>query len=78
MMTVNAPMATEWYLTKMPFDEDRTRCIIRSYANRREAAVREDMTGIESEHLHGTMEDGESRVRSMHTMTMVVEGGGED
>ena len=78
MMTVNAPMATEWYLTKMPFDEDRTRCMIRSYASRREAAVRKDMTSIESGHLHGKMEDGESRVGSTHAMIMVVEEGGHD
>ena len=77
MMTVNVPMATEWYLTKMPFDEDRTRCMIRSYANRREAAVRKDMTGIESEHLHSTVEDGESRVGSTYAMIMVVEEGGD-
>ena len=78
MMTVNAPMATEWYLTKMPFDEDRTRFMIRSYANHREAAVREDVTGIESEHLRGIMEDGESRVGSTHATIMAAEKGGDD
>ena len=78
MMTVNAPMATEWYLTKMPFDEDRTRFMIRSYANHREAAVREDVTGIESEHLRGIMDDGESRVGSTHATIMAAEKGGDD
>ena len=78
MMSVNAPMATEWYLTKTPFDGDRTRCMIRIHANHQEAAVPEDMTGIESEHLRGTMGDGESRVESTHATIMVAEEGGDD
>lgn len=51
--------------------------MIRNYANHQEAAVRENRTGIESEPLHGTMEDGGSGVGSMHAMTMVVEEGGD-
>ena len=78
MMTVNAPMATEWYLTKMLFGEDRIKCMIKNYANRREAAVREEMTGIENEHLRGTMEDGGSRVGSTHATIMAAEEGGDD
>ncbi len=78
MMTVNDPMATEWYLTKTPFDEDRTKCMIRSYANHQEAAVPEDMTGIESEHLRRTTEDGESRVESTHAMIMAAGEDGDD
>ena len=78
MMTVNAPVATEWYSTKMPFGEDRTRCMIRSYPDHREAAVLEDMIGIGSELLRGTTEDGESRVGSTYATIMAAEEGGDD
>lgn len=77
-MIINAPMATEWYLTKTPFDEDRTRCMIRIYASYPEAAVLEDMIGIESGHLHGITVGGESTVGSTHATIMVAEEGGDD
>ena len=77
-MIVNVPMATEWYLTKTPFDEDRIRCMIRIYAGHREAAVLEDRIGIGSGHLRGTMVDGESRVGTMYATIMVAEEGGDD
>lgn len=77
-MIVNAPMATEWYLTKTPSDEDRTRCMISIYASHREAAVLEDMIDIESAHLLATILDGESRVGSTHATIMMAEEGGDD
>ena len=77
-MIVNAPMGTEWYLIKTPFDEDRIRCMIRIYASHREAAVPEDMIGIGNGHLRGTMVGDESRVGSMHAMIMMAEEGGDD
>ena len=77
-MTVNAPMGTEWYLKKTPFDEDRIRCMTRIYASHREAAVPEDMIGIGSGHLRGTMVDGENRVGSIYATIMVAGEGGDD
>ena len=77
-MIVNAPMAMEWYLTKMLFDEDRTRCMIRIYASYPEAAVLEDMIGTESGRLHGTTVGGGSTVGSTHATIMVAEEGGDD
>ena len=77
-MIVDALMATEWYLTKTPFDGDRIRCMVRIYASHREAAVPEDRIGIGTGLLRGTMVDGESRVGSTHAMIMVTEKGGDD
>lgn len=51
--------------------------MIRNYANHREAAVPEERTGIENEHLRGTMGDGESRVGSTHATIMAAEEGGD-
>ena len=71
-MTANALMATEWYLIKMPYEKGMTRRMIRSYANAPEAAVLEDMTATESEHLQVMIGECEGGIESMLVTTMMI------